>query len=259
MTRTASQNTVFGDMPTRVSLDAALARVWQPPLARTTITPAMEVELVASTAFHSKVRWFSDPDGNDPDELVGRGCHLRLATEMVPERVSGTCQPTGTGIRHALRFATQPALLRRGWLLLHACAVELSDGVHAFAGASGSGKSTFARRAAKAGHRVLAEELLLVTVRRAAAHPAEPLVTETASKPLGAIHFIEHGDPTRRRLTPGQACARLLSLAMVYERSNEAARLALSAALPIVESCPAFATTISDDDRALSVLRKAPR
>lgn len=252
-------NSVFGDVPVALTLSAPLASIWHPPLVEQDKAPAAAVELAASDALHPVVRWFDDPDGDNPNELRARGCRLLRSTHSTGERISGTCHPTETAIRHALRFGTQPALLRRGWLLVHACAVELSDGVHAFAGTSGVGKSTFARRAKAAGHRVLCEELVLVTAQQAAAHPAQPLVIDTASKPLAALHFIAQGEPNRRRLSPAQACARLLSLVMVYERSDEASRLALSSALRIVESSPAFETTVPDNERALSVLREAHR
>lgn len=239
----------FGDVTVQVSLDPTLASLWRPAVSQTSERPQIHIALDAREGLRDQVRWFSD-EGDDL--LIGRACSLRRFADGDGERIEGTSHPTATAVRHALRFGTQPALLRRGWLLVHACALELSDGVHVFAAASGTGKSTLARRA---GHPVLADEVVLVAPGRAAAHPALPRSKVSAPKQLAALHFLEQGAPVRREISTAQACARLLSLAMVYERSAEAQALSLALVSRIVESAPAFVTTIPDDDSALDVLR----
>lgn len=51
-------------------------------------------------------------------------------------------------------------LIERGYFVLHASAVRLSDGVHAFIGASGSGKSTCARLLCQEGAERISNDLL---------------------------------------------------------------------------------------------------
>lgn len=240
---------LFGDVSVTVTLDAKLAALWRPAVEAGPDEPQVRIDLKAREGLHDEPRWFGD---YGTDVLTGRSCHLRRLVQGDEERVEGTCHPTATAVRHALRFGTQPALLRRGWLLVHACALSLPDGIHVFAAASGTGKSTLARRAP---HPVVADEVVLVTPGRAAAHPALPRSSTGAPRPLAALHFLEQGAPLRRRLSPAQACTRLLSLAMVYERSEEAQRLSLSLATRIVDSVPCFVTAVPDDERALDVLR----
>lgn len=239
---------LFGDVPVLVTLDVRLASRWRPASAAGAGKADLRIDLKARETLHDQVRWFGD-DG--VDHLVGRACSLRRFPEGDGERVEGTCHPSETAVRHALRFGTQPALLRRGWLLVHACALELSDGVHVFAAASGTGKSTLARRV---GRPVLADEVVMLVPGRVAAHPALPRSTSAPPKPLAALHFLEQGQPQRRRVSPARACARLLALAMVYERSVEAQALSLALATRIVASVPAFVTSVPDDDSALNVL-----
>ena len=247
--KTVSGTLLLGDVPTAVSLDAPLAGEWTPSFAPTD-RPRLRVTLRAREALHESPRWFAA----GPSELVGRGCHLHRRPEEGAEEVEGTCHPSPAAVRHAVRFATQPALLREGWLLVHACAVQRPDGVHVFAAPSGTGKTTFARHCAAAGLRVLADELVLMGLPGSAAHPAQPWCEPGSPVRTAALHFLVRGEPARRPLGPGEAAARLLSLAMVYERSAEASRRALELAGRLAQATPAFETAVPDDPRAVLVL-----
>lgn len=78
-----------------------------------------------------------------------------------PERTSAWVLPLmGDGaIDRALRIMMAEALPRRGGVLMHAAAGMTSDGVVAFAGESGEGKSTVARLL---GDRMMADDTLAV-------------------------------------------------------------------------------------------------
>lgn len=70
-------------------------------------------------------------------------------------------------IRHLLLDQVLPRhLAHQGWLVLHASAVQLSDGVVLFIGGSGTGKSTIAGYFHRSGHPVLSDDVVLVDAGR---------------------------------------------------------------------------------------------
>ena len=103
-----------------------------------------------------------------------------------------------------VRGVTPKLLYLRGTPVLHASACVLSEGVTAFAGPSGAGKTTTARAFAKAGRPLLAEDLLLL----APGHPTPTIALD------GERRAHDWADETCSRLaTFGEAdCDRLDSL-----------------------------------------------
>ncbi|MCK6548432.1 PqqD family peptide modification chaperone [Myxococcota bacterium] len=69
---------------------------------------------------------------------------------------------SGAPIRERLQWAAPHLLTLLGRDVLHASAVETTRGIVAFSGASGAGKTTTAQLAARAGGRLVSEDLLVV-------------------------------------------------------------------------------------------------
>lgn len=164
--------------------------------------------------------------------------HRRVAPSAA-ERVDGTCVASRTAVLHSLRFATQPALLRRGWTLVHAASVLVDDGVHVFAGPSGIGKTTLVRAVVEAGGELFGDEVALLGPGECAVHPGQPWSGVVGRRARFAAFHLLARDGAARPLTAAEGVRALLSLAMVYERDPESGRLALEAATRIMEGIPA--------------------
>lgn len=211
--------------------------------------PSVRIELVARDRMLSGALAPFGPEAS----LVARHAVLERRIESDgSETIIGSCFGGPHSLRHTLRFATQPALLRTGWLLLHACSVRLDDGVHVFAAPSGTGKTTLARRLSEAGATVLGDEVALVSAEgEVAVHPGQQWHgARSDGGRLAAIHLLGRGEPSRRRIGATQAIARLLSLTMVYEDFPETVGVALAALTRLVTTTPVFATLVPDDARA---------
>jgi hypothetical protein len=118
----------------------------------------------------------------------------------------------------------------RGLHVIHASAVALGDGAIAFAGPSGAGKSTLATELARAGHPMLAEDVLALRLERGGPI-AEPglslpgLPRASRALPLRALYLlgeVEGGAPSAREL---------MSTTFVPWLSAGAGQLELAAAL----------------------------
>lgn len=244
----------LGDVPVALQLDGRLASLWSPAGSMTDEAPVLRVNLRASDEVNACVRWFEGSENGRVDELEGRGCRIFRRIDGEAETLDGTCHSTKTAVRHAVRFATQPALLGHGWLFVHAAAVEASDGIHVFAGPSAVGKSTLASFAARNGFRVHAEEITLLARGRAGGHWSDPWAEGCSPTRLAGVHFLARGIDEKRALSQAEACARLLSLTMVYERSTKATQRAVEVAVDIVENTVADVITSRDPQTALSLV-----
>lgn len=245
---------VVGDVLVRLELERSLSALWDvPDVPGVSAMPELLVSLQESDEINAQVRWFGEGAATN-DELVGRGCRLVRHLSKRPAHVTGTCLPTRTAVRHALRFATQPALLERGWLLLHAAALERPEGLHVFVGASGVGKSSLVAAGTRRGLCAHAEEVTVVKAGLGAGHPVDPV--SMGSKPIrvAAFHFLEKGMPKVTAISSAQACARLLSFAMVYERSRAAEEAAFEAAELIARTTRADVVRSPDATTTLASL-----
>jgi hypothetical protein len=200
----------------------------------------------------SEIRLFDD-DG----AFSGGGCRLRREILPAPrgdvrERVTGVVRPHASALARAFRFATQPRLAALGWMLLHGSSVALADGVHVFVAASGTGKSTLARRLVAHGARLVGDEVALVHPDgRVAAHPGQPVHGPLGrTERLAAVHLLGRGEPSTRRAAGAGAVATLLAQAMVYEARPAAAVELFAQLARLVETVAVFETTVPDGPAA---------
>lgn len=114
----------------------------------------------------------------------------------------------------------QHRLAREGGVELHACGLLCAAGVALFCGQSGAGKTTTARlwRRGRPGGAVLSDDRIVVRERRghllAFGTPwhGEAGYADPGSGPVAGVFFLRHSRrPGLRRLTPGEAAARLFS------------------------------------------------
>ena len=141
-----------------------------------------------------------------------------------------------------IRLALPHALTLQGLTVLHASAIHEGGLVHAFSGASGAGKSTWAAALAGSGADRIADDLVVLTPARPSAlvalgaeqvlrawaeeHARSPgrsltppnrevFSTWPETAPLGRVSFLagRHADPHVRaqRLAPSETCAQLLA------------------------------------------------
>lgn len=102
-------------------------------------------------------------------------CHLDPAGLTVTDAARGLTSPDAT---QRLLWAVPHVLMLRGYFVLHAAAVLRREGVLAFCGPAGIGKTTLAHEFAKHGAVPVAEDLLLVDLEGAT--PAVSLSGEAA-------------------------------------------------------------------------------
>jgi hypothetical protein len=178
-----------------------------------------------------------------------------LVLERRGSRTSGRFSTSQSDPHWPVRFAVQPLALEAGALMLHAATVDLSNGLHLFAAPSGTGKSTLAKRLGTSGFRVRSDEVAMVRGGLFAGFPFQPMSDgSTGTAPLAAIHLLGRGEPSSRRLGPGEATAQLLALAWMSEPGEMPMRRALDAASRIVAAVPAFETRLPNDERATTHL-----
>lgn len=174
-------------------------------------------------------------------------------------QLSGQAFPDTPSLQRALRFASQPALLDRGWLLFHAATVRLSDGVHLFTAASGTGKTTLATRLERAGGELFGDEVALVGEGRAAVHPGQTTHgTLGRTAPMKAVHVLRRGEPRSVPLSRSQAVRELLGAAMVYEDGASVAARVLSLVTALVADVACFETFVPNDDDAVRLFGLTP-
>lgn len=148
----------------------------------------------SATAPSFSIRW-----GNERDLLFGYGEAARFRLDP-----AGTCllcvpaEPDSLAWQRVLLSRVLPLVaLARGYEALHAGAVETVAGVVAIVGPSGAGKSTLVRELLRRGHRLFADDVLVIGSGSAGtgvlAHPSGPylsLAEEDAPPPgqaLGAL------------------------------------------------------------------------
>jgi hypothetical protein len=166
------------------------------------------------------------PDALPSGELLaaqdrdGGGPLYRLATTGARTvlRYPGVCEFTGDALLSDVVFHLDPAadpglvpvlaagalvavhLRLCGALVLHASAVAVDDRGLAFVGSSGMGKSTVASALAAAGHPLVSDDVLRVTLTA----PAGPLThrgsTESRLRPSARV-LADRADPAHVRLT----------------------------------------------------------
>lgn len=242
---------MVGPLEVLVELDEALARVAPDGWGTTSGAYADEtIRLHAWSRPGLRISGF-DAEGR----FTAGGC--RLQRRLVDGHVvtTGESAVDRAALTRAIRFATQPSLLGKGWLLLHGSSVLLPDGVHVFVAASGTGKSTLARRLVRAGATLVGDEVALVGEGKVAVHPGQ-LVHGPLDSPfaLAAIHLLGRGGPSSTPARKVGAAAELLSAAMVYEDGRPAAERAIALVDELVSCTPVFETRVPDDDRALALL-----
>lgn len=96
--------------------------------------------------------------------------------------------PASLAPEQALRWAAPHLLWSVGIPVLHASAVETPEGVLAFSGASGTGKTTLARMLAAAGHGLVSEDLVVLSTENEVVRGGEPFVNDWARTEGGALH-----------------------------------------------------------------------
>jgi hypothetical protein len=167
----------------------------------------------------------------------------------------------------ALRLCAALWLAPRGGLLLHGACVEPAAGGWALAllGQSGAGKSTVSRRLALLGARVISDEV--TAVRLSSGHGAAARVhghpfprrfgdglAPPEGLPLAALGFLSQAAPgavcAARAVTPAAAARALLARVFLPVRSPALVAAALDSCERLAQAAPAFALSLTDDDRA---------
>lgn len=148
--------------------------------------PGSEVEVGVLSSADSSGDWFKLMDKEAPLAWIRADGRLALVAEA-----EALIQGFDVLVRRVVPFAA--ALQDR--VMLHASAVLAGEGVHAFIGASGVGKSTLAQRLGDQGLPVLSEDLLLclptdsgIVIPETRAGGGED---EGSGPPLEAVYFIE--------------------------------------------------------------------
>jgi len=139
-------------------------------------------------------------------------------------------------------------LSREEGFLLHAAGVILGGKGAVFAGASGAGKSTLYKLFARGGGAALLNDDRVALrkergVWRVYGTPwhGECPQTSPAGAPLAGLFFLEQAKENRlRRLTPGEACARLLALALTPVWDKAATARVLGSFDAILEAIPSY-------------------
>lgn len=158
------------------------------------LTIASMIELPELEVFSSQVRTVA-PDvtiavtetmseGASPDVFSSEVCrftipHVGRYAVLAGRRIEIARAPQ-VGLAELRLFLLGTAwaalLYQRGWCCLHASAVELPEGVVAFCGASGAGKSSLCAALVSRGARFVADDLARVAIRSGTAHifPSAP-------------------------------------------------------------------------------------
>lgn len=253
----------IGPLRVRVDLDATLTAhvpaAWHDARVRTSDEPTERIRLTAGPVLPPAA--LASPEvftsGASRSLLRSSACRLERRRDVRGGRdvtITGTCIATPHALTRALRFATQPSLLDRRRLLLHASSVVLDDGAHVFVAASGTGKSTLARRLVDAGAKLLGDEVALLGDGLAEVHPGQMLHgTPGDFAPLAAIHLLDRGAPSSEVVRQARAASTLLEAAMVYENGAGALERALAIVADLLATVPVLKTTVPDSDDALSL------
>ena len=222
--------------------DAALRDLAAVPAKATSSGEALTVRLQSDDSVMNE-----PAEGWRENRCRARGLRLRRDGDAI----QGVYMPAKGAVERALRFALQPALLERGFLMLHAATVQLPNGVHLFAAPSGTGKTTLARRLSEAGFPALGDEVALVDASGCTPYPFQPVAPASQLRcQLKALHFLRRGEPSSRVLPAAETAARILGLAMVYEDRPEAAARALDIADSIARKVNGHETHLPNDARA---------
>jgi hypothetical protein len=170
----------------------------------------------------------------------------------------------GDGLRSALRTAFTLSLLWRGGATLHG-AVVVRDGLGIVAlGASGAGKSTFARRFPW--DRVLADDLVALTRDRRGAFVAHGTPFRGREGDVGAagrtrvavVALLDQAARTRaRRLAPAEAVGALLPRVHAPAPLRAVRERALSVALALARTVPCVHLGVSLEEDPWPSLRAA--
>lgn len=146
--------------------------------------PGSEVEVGVMSSADSSGDWFKLMDQEAALAWIRADGKLALVAED-----EALVQGFDVLVRRVVPFAA--AL--QDWVLLHASAVLAGDGVHAFIGASGVGKSTLAELLGKQGLTVLAEDLLhcLPTDSGIVIPSSQERSAGESGPSLQAVYFIE--------------------------------------------------------------------
>lgn len=144
-----------------------------------------------------KIEW-----GGSGDLLFSYGDRARFHLDAAGRRLRcAVAKPEALGwMRVLLTRVLALVALARGFEALHAGAVETAAGVVAIVAPSGAGKSTLAAELVRRGHRLFADDVLVLesTAGRVRAHPASPhlsladgtTVAGTALGDLGGKRWI---------------------------------------------------------------------
>jgi hypothetical protein len=166
-------------------------------------------------------------------------------------------------VEAAIRVAVGLALPRVGGLLIHASAVAVGPDAILFAGPTGAGKSTVARRlAAIAGCVQLADDLVIARPTAAGRWRAhgppfhgDGRVALGESRRIAAIHFLCQGPiDCSEPLTRPAAVALLLRHALAYVAEATTGAYVLDAASALVTQVPCLALQLADPSHAIAVL-----
>jgi hypothetical protein len=193
--------------------------------------------------------WMPDGEGGtvvDVREHPGVGIAFDAGSRgrflITPDARHVTCaRPSGPerDWQHFLVGQVLPLVAAlRGLHVIHASAVSLGDAAVAFAGRSGAGKSTLATHLARAGHPMLAEDVLALRVEEG--EPiAEPGVSLAGlprapdSLPLRALYLLDDARPGMPAIEPLPAPSppELMATTFVPYLSGGASHLEFAATL----------------------------
>ncbi|MCC7040821.1 MAG: hypothetical protein IT516_10990 [Burkholderiales bacterium] len=163
----------------------------------------VDVRFVAERDAATGARAGPPAAGTRPDDTYAlpastrqRGWIHANGREVVITEPPGGCADVAAALRGVVPFAS--AL--QGRVILHASAVACPEGIHAFVGASGVGKSTLAKHLGARGWPIVADDLTPCRIEGATVRvPLPAALGEAVACPgLRAIHFLSRSQRIAR-------------------------------------------------------------
>jgi hypothetical protein len=151
------------------------------------------------------------------DHLAVHGEETAFWIDAPATRV--VCSPGAEGWMRVLMDSVLGTLaLLRGREALHAGAVEIAGGALAVAGPPGAGKSSLLAALVARGHRLLADDVLVLEGPRC--HPAPALMTLPAGTPEIGCELTRSGSERWVELAPGDGAKREITAICLLQRSG---------------------------------------
>jgi hypothetical protein len=190
--------------------------------------------------------------------LEGEGFRAELSADRREARLEGPIDPFP--VTAVVRVLLAEALLLRGGLLVHGCAVAHQGKAALFTGDSGAGKSTLGKWASQGGLTRLADELVAVLPDGDGfrVHGTPWNVGTNASARLTHIGVLAHTPGAQLRPVPASTVLRvLLSNVLEPGDTNEVRAMLFQIASKILSVVPTYELGFARNLEVANVLRDA--